>query len=114
LAFEADRGYGDKLRSIKYKNLLIFLFVAFMLQVSSFPQTAVSFTNLEILNYKACFDGVPLREYPDKFAPRMATVPKGKMVRVDIKRGEWLRVIYKVPNGYFIGWSLATMMCPAD
>ena len=89
-------------------------FIAVSLIINGHPGTSVAFNNLEMLNYKACFNGVPLREYPDRFAPRMATVPGETIVRVDIQRGEWLRVIYRVPDGYFIGWSLATMMCPVD
>ena len=76
--------------------------------------TCGGLTDLEVLNYRACFDGVPLRAQPDRFAARTTTTPEGTLVKVDIQRGDWLRVIYKVPEGYFIGWSLATMMCRLD
>ena len=88
--------------------------MAVFLLGSGHLSAVIAFTDMEVLNYRACFDGVPLREYPNTFAPRTATVPEGTLVKVDIQRGNWLRVIYKVPAGYFIGWSLATMMCPVD
>ena len=94
--------------------------IAFMALVTAIPvcctytPPATAFTNLEMLDYRACFDGVPLRERPSEFAQRMTTIPEGTLVKVDIRRGDWLRVIYKVPEGYFIGWSLSTMMCPVD
>lgn len=100
-----------KLKIIKLNNLGFLLSIALLLQISGLLTTAAAFTNLEVLNYKACFDGVPLRKYPDISAPRMTTIPEGTMVKVDLQRGDWLRVIYKTPAGYFIGWSLATMMC---
>ena len=102
------------MKFIGHKIIRLLLLIAALLLGIGHLSPAAAFTNMEVLNYKACFDGVPLREQPDSFAPRTTTIPEGALVKVDIQRGNWLRVIYKVPEGYFIGWSLATMMCRLD
>ncbi len=99
---------------IGLNNIRLLLLIAALLFGIGHLSPAAAFTNMEVFNYKACFDGVPLREQPNVFAPRTTSIPEGTLVKVDIQRGDWLRVIYKVPEGYFIGWSLATMMCRLD
>ena len=110
---QTDSGNPDTVKFVGHKKILLFLIAALLLG-SGHLSAVTAFTDLEVLNYRACFDGVPLREHPDSFAPRTTTIPEGTLVKVDIQRGNWLRVIYKVPAGYFIGWSLATMMCPLN
>jgi hypothetical protein len=62
--------------------------------------------------YTACNDEVPMRKYPDMFAPRTGTIPLGAAVKADAIKGDGVRMIYKVPQGYYIGWSLTTLLCP--
>ena len=109
-----DSGNENALKIVLLRKIAHLIFIAVLLMSSGYGSHTAAFSNLEMLNYKACFDGVPLREYPNEFAPRAATVPEGTRVRVDIQRGDWLRVIYRLPDGFFIGWSLATMMCPVE
>jgi hypothetical protein len=104
----------DTVRFVGHKTIRFLLLIAFFIFGNGHLSHATAFTSMEVLNYKACFDGVPLREQPNEFAPRTTSIPEGILVKVDIQRGDWLRVIYKVPEGYFIGWSLATMMCRLD
>ena len=111
---QTGSGARDTVKFIGHKIIRLLLLIAVLLLGSGHLYSAAAFTNMEVLNYKACFDGVPLREHPNEFAPRTTTIPEGALVKVDIQRGKWLRVVYKVPEGYFIGWSLATMMCRLD
>ena len=104
----------NTVRFVGHKNIQLLLLIAVFIIGDGYLYPAAAFTSVEVLNYRACFDGVPLREQPNEFAPRTTSIPKGTLVKVDIQRGDWLRVIYKVPEGYFIGWSLATLMCPVN
>ena len=68
----------------------------------------------ETFQFTACLADVPIRDYPDTYAPRAGSVPKGALVRVDYRKGEWVRVIYKIREGVVIGWSLGTLLCPIE
>ena len=68
----------------------------------------------DAFQFTACLADVPIRSYPDTYAPRTGSVPKGTLVRVDYRNGEWVRVIYKVREGIIIGWSMAALLCPIE
>ena len=63
-------------------------------------------------HYTACMEAVPIRRTPDMSSEQIGTIPKGTAVKVDKEQNGWIRVIYKVPEGYYIGWSLAALLCP--
>ena len=69
---------------------------------------------IEDANFIACGGSVPLRQFPDMFAPRLVDIPEGVAVKVDVERGKWVRVIYRVPAGFHIGWALAVFLCPIE
>jgi uncharacterized protein YgiM (DUF1202 family) len=86
--------------------LLVFVWVA-----ASAPALGHAFSDPETINYSVCRDDVPLRQYPDTFSERITTLPKRTTVRADSRHGSWVRVIYKLKQGYFIGWCLEALLC---
>ena len=70
--------------------------------------------DIEKYQYTACLGSVPIRAQPTQNAERRGTIPEGAVVRIDARRGKWVRVIYKIPSGYYIGWSLETLLCPVN
>ena len=68
--------------------------------------------DIERYDYTACLGRVPIRAQPDMNAVKRGTIPEGAAVKMDARNGKWIRVIYKEPRGYFIGWSLETLLCP--
>jgi hypothetical protein len=86
----------------------IILLVASVLSLTEIPQAFY----VKHYQYTACKDDVPMKKSPDMFAPRTGTIPLGTAVKADAVKGNWVRVIYKVPRGYYIGWSLTTLLCP--
>lgn len=77
--------------------------------------TPASYANdVDSFNYKACNGPVPIREYPGPMAQRRGTIPEDAVVRSDMQQGKWVRVIYKIPAGFYIGWSLKALLCPIE
>ena len=74
--------------------------------------SSVSAFDIEKYQYTACLGSVPIRTQPTQDAERRGTIPEGAVVKMDARRGKWIRVIYKIPSGYYIGWSLETLLCP--
>ena len=68
--------------------------------------------DIEKYHYTACLGDVPIRVQPSQNAERRGTIPEGAAVKMDARRGKWIRVIYKIPQGYYIGWSLESLLCP--
>jgi hypothetical protein len=77
-----------------------------------FMVSDVSAFNIEKYHYTACLGSVPIRAQPTQSTERRGTIPEGAAVKVDARRGKWVRVIYKIPSGYYIGWSLEALLCP--
>ena len=80
----------------------------------AYPAAAPEAFYAEQYRYAACMDEVPIRRAPDMSSPRLGNIPKGAVVKADLSNGPWIRVIYKVPQGYTIGWSMAGLLCPLD
>ena len=89
----------------------VFGYVLVML-TAGYPAAEVMAFYADQHHYSACMENVPLRRTPNMNSARIATIPRGTAVKVDKAQDQWIRVIYKVREGYYIGWSLAALLCP--
>lgn len=68
----------------------------------------------EQYHFAACRGDVPIRSAPNMGSRQIGTIPGGAVVKADLTRERWVRVIYKIRQGYLIGWSMAGLLCPLD
>jgi hypothetical protein len=68
----------------------------------------------EQYHFSACMEDVPIRSAPNMGSRQIGTIPRGTVVKADSSRDRWIRVIYKIRQGYLIGWSLTGLLCPLD
>jgi hypothetical protein len=90
-------------------RVLAFLAMGIWVGISG---TAASNGLPDATHYTACNEDVPVREYPDMFASRNGTIPKGALVIADQRKDRWVRIIYRRRDGFIIGWSLTALLCP--
>jgi len=68
------------------------------------------------LLYEVSHVAVPIRVAPDVNAQKITEIPKGATVQVSDQKGDWVKVIYWLPNrdGCIFGWAQTRMMSPLD